>query len=99
MLSHFSPVAIPFLSLLVNTEEAEKQSFDSPSSQKPSQPLFDSSPATHHVTFTMADWMKKLCSNGHQTEKLSQTVEELRGVILSLQLDNAAPGKEIEASE
>ena len=47
----------------------------------------------------MADWMKKLCFKGHKTEKLSQTVEELRGVILSLQLDNDAPGKKTEASK
>ena len=43
--------------------------------------------------------MKKLCANGHQTERLSLAVEDLRGMLLSLRLENDALKKEIEASK
>ena len=48
---------------------------------------------------TNADIMKKLCSNGYQIDKLGRMIEELRGTILSLQLDNDRLKKEVEASK
>ena len=83
---------------MTNMEGTEKEALKGSSSQ-PSQPLFDSSPVAHQVTLTNADLMKKLCVNGLQTERLSQAVEDLRGMLLSLRLDNDALKKEIEASK
>ena len=48
---------------------------------------------------TNADIMKKLCANGYQIEKLGRVIEELRGTILLLQLDNDRLKKEVEASK
>ena len=90
ILTHFSPIATRLRSTSDNMDETETSidrdetgSLDGPSSQLNQSPIEASSGMP-----TNADIMKKLCSNGYQIEKLGRVIEELRGTILLLQLDN-----------
>lgn len=101
ILTHFSPIATRLRSTSDNMNETENSidrdetgSLDGPSSQLNQSPI-EASPGMP----TNADIMKKLCSNGYQIEKLGRVIEELRGTILLLQLDNDRLKKEVEASK
>ena len=100
-LTHFSPIATRLRWTSDNMNETENSkgcdktgSLDGPSSQL-NQSLIETLPGMP----TNADIMKKLCANGYQIEKLGRVIEELRGTILLLQLDNDRLKKEVEASK
>ena len=101
IVTHFSPIATRVRSTSDNRNETENSigrdetgSLDGPSSHLNQSPI-EASPGMP----TNADIMKKLCSNGYQIDKLGRMIEELRGTILSLQLDNDRLKKEVEASK